>query len=755
MLFAKRYCILSVNPKKEVTMDLKSRYESLCKFTQETFSQTTCSLVEKALHFAAERMEGYSRYDGTPLLDHDVAVAEIVAREIGLGRNSTIASILHDVLRIANKEHPETVDSLSHEIRQEFGDQVLGIIVGLCKISNIKLKISKEQADDFRDMIVSYSEDPRVILIKLADRLEVMRNLSIFPAEKRKKKSWESMNLYAQIAHKLGLYNLKSELEDLALKHLEPKDYEYISRRLEETESERQTFIARFIAPILEKIDQQGIKYHVKSRTKSIYSIWNKMRKQNVDFDGVYDIFALRIIIDCEPEREKQYCWTIYSIVSDFYTPNPKRMRDWITIPKKNGYESLHTTVSAGEGRWVEIQIRTERMDAVAERGIAAHWRYKGVQQGGQTSEQWLSRLREALEETTHSLTQRFDATPASGEIFVFTPNGDIRKLPEGATVLDFAFDIHTSLGSTCTGGKVNNRAVPIREVLRNGDIVEVMTQKNQTPKADWLSFCVTSKARSRIKSFIREEQLKHARIGREELERKLKNWKIQLPIDEVVAYLCRHFKVRTGREMHSMIAEQKVEMSQIKDILQSWISGEADAERRAAAAEAERKKEELQSANYTPSRSSDALVIDEKINNIEYKLAKCCNPIKGDDIFGFVTISSGITIHRTDCPNAARLRENYPYRVMEARWRSNADGSFRATINIVAQDVAGIANHITEVITKELKLNMRTFNFSSRGDGTAVGSVSVEVPSAAVVDMLSHSIMRIKGVQRAYRVNN
>ena len=593
-------------------MDLKLRYESLWRYSQETFSQTTCDLVEKALSFAAERMEGYLRYDGSPMLDHDVAVAEIVAREIGLGRNSTVAAILHDVLRIANAEHPERVEALSREIHKEFGDQVLGIIVGLCKISNIKLKISKEQADNFRDMIVSYSEDPRVILIKLADRLEVMRNLSIFPPEKRKKKSWESMNLYAQIAHKLGLYNLKSELEDLALKYLEPKDYEYITRRLEETESERQTFIARFIAPILEKVDQQGIKYHVKSRTKSIYSIWNKMRKQNVDFDGVYDIFALRIIIDCEPEREKQYCWTIYSIVSDFYTPNPKRMRDWITIPKKNGYESLHTTVSAGEGRWVEIQLRTERMDAVAERGIAAHWRYKGVQQGGQTSEQWLSRLWEALEETTHSLTQRFDATPASGEIFVFTPNGDIRKLPEGATVLDFAFDIHTSLGSTCTGGKVNNRAGPIREVLRNGDIVEVMTQKNQTPKADWLSFCVTSKARGRIKSFIREEQLKHARIGREELERKLKIWKIQLPIDEGVAYLCRYFKVRTGREMHSMIAEQKVEMSQIKDILQSWISGEADAERRAAAAEAERKKEEGKMLNATPSRSSDALLIDE-----------------------------------------------------------------------------------------------------------------------------------------------
>ena len=733
-----------------------ARYNKLRESVSKSFSTHSATLVDEALCYAAESLASELRYDGRPMLDHGAALARIVLTEIGLGRNSVIASILHDVVRLKHKAlSSEEFLLFTRELQTRFGDEVVGITVGLANISDLKLKDSKEQVENFRDLIVSYSEDPRVILIKLADRLEVMRNLDIFPPEKRRKKSWESMNLYAQIAHKLGLYNLKSELEDLALKYLEPKDYDYIARRLEETESERQTFIARFIAPILEKVDQQGIKYHLKSRTKSIYSIWNKMRKQNVDFDGVYDIFALRIIIECEPEREKQYCWTIYSIVSDCYTPNPERMRDWITIPKKNGYESLHTTVSAGEGRWVEIQIRTERMDAVAERGIAAHWRYKGVQQGAQTSEQWLSRLREALEETTHSLTQRFDATPTSGEIFVFTPNGDIRKLPEGATVLDFAFDIHTSLGSTCTGGRVNNRAVPIREVLRNGDIVEVMTQKNQTPKADWLSFCVTSKARGRIKSFIREEQMKHARIGREELERKLKNWKIQVPIDEVVAYLCRHFKVRTGREMHSMIAEQKIEMGQIKDILQSWISGEADAERRAAAAEAERKKEEEKSSNSAPTRSSDALVIDEKINNIEYKMAKCCNPIKGDDIFGFVTISSGITIHRADCPNAARLKENYPYRVMEARWRGNADGSFRATINIVAHDVAGVANHITEVITRELKLNMRTFNFSSRGDGTAVGSVSVEVPSAAVVDMLIHSIMRVKGVQRAYRVNN
>jgi GTP pyrophosphokinase len=740
-------------------MDVLQKYGSLSRFIAESYSPTTQELVDKALLYAHTQMQGYARYDGTPLLDHDVAVAEIVARELGLGRNSTVAAILHDIIRIANKERPESVEPLSREIREQFGEPVLGIIVGLCKISNIKLKVSKEQADDFRDMLVSYSEDPRVILIKLADRLEVMRSLRIFPVAKHRKKSWESMNLYAPIAHKLGLYALKSELEDLALKWLEPKDYEYITRRLEETESERQTFIARFLVPIEEKLKSvAGLNYHIKSRTKSIYSIWNKMRKQNVPFEGVYDIFALRIIIDCPREMEKQFCWTAYSVIGDCYTPNPKRMRDWVTIPKSNGYESLHTTVSAGGGRWVEIQIRTERMDAVAERGIAAHWRYKGVNQGAQTSEQWLSRLREALEETTHSLTQRFDAKPSTSEIFVFTPNGDIRKLPEGATVLDFAFDIHTNLGATCTGAKVNNRAVPIREVLHNGDIVEVMTQKNQTPKSDWLSFCVTSKARGRIKSWLRNEQMKHARIGREELERKLKNWKITVPIDEAVAYLGKVLKVRTGREVYSMIALQKIDFISIKEILQQWISGEAEEQRRVAAAEAERKKEESKAAqadDAPAARRSDALVIDEKINNIEYKLAKCCNPIKGDDIFGFVTISSGITIHRSDCPNAARLKEQYPYRVMEARWRGNADGAFRATIAIVAADMAGIGNQITEVVTRELKLNIRTLNLAARGDGTMRGTISVEVPSTSIVDLLIHSIMRIRGVQRAYRVNN
>ena len=720
----------------------------------ESFSETTQQLVAAALDFASKWLGGRTRYDGTPLLNHSLAVADIVITEIGLGRNSTLASILHDVVRIAYKElSEEEFSTLVDRISSDFGKEVAGITLGLNNISTLKVKTSKEQASNFRELIVAYSEDPRVILIKLADRLEVMRSLAIFPKEKHRKKAWESMNLYAQIAHKLGLYNIKSELEDIALKYLEPQDYAHIHQKLSESEAERLAFIARFLEPITERLDKLGVRYHIKSRTKSIFSIWNKMRKQQVPFEGVYDIFALRIIIDCEKEEEKRLCWTVYSVVSDCYRPNPERMRDWISIPKSNGYESLHTTVSAGDGRWVEIQIRTERMDAVAERGIAAHWRYKGVNQGAQTSEMWLSRLRELLEEKGGSIAERFDAKPATKELFVFTPNGDIRKLPEGATILDFAFDIHTNLGATCSGGRVNGRAVSIREPLRNGDIVEIMTQKNQTPKADWLNVVVTAKARSRIKAYLREEQLKNARIGREELERKIKNWKVEATIDEAVAYLCKYFKLKTGTELYALIATQKIEIGSLKEILNHWLSGAADEERRQAAAEQEAEKLRAAERKEAAPARSDALVIDEGINRIEYKLAKCCNPIKGDEVFGFITVGTGITIHRTDCPNARRLKENFPYRVIEARWRESVDGAFRVTIAIVAKSEPGIANQITEIVSRELHLNIRTMTLNSRGDGTALGTISVEVPSVGVVDTLIHSICRIKGVQRAYRV--
>ena len=731
------------------------RYSKLRDKVAQMFSQVTQQMVDKAIVYADSNLSELKRYDSTPMLDHAVGVAYIVATEVGLGRNSTVSAIIHDVIRLAAKSgDSERLEQLLTECKELFGEEVVGIVSGLANISELQFNTHKEQASSFRDMIVAYSEDPRVILIKLADRLEVMRSIAIFPEAKRKKKSWESMNLYAQIAHKLGLYNIKSELEDLALSQLEPEAYKHIVDKLAESEQERMAFIELFLEPIRKAMDNAGINYHIKSRTKSVYSIWNKMRKQQVPFEGVYDIFALRVIIDCPKEQEKAQCWLVYSIVSDFYTPNTDRMRDWITIPKSNGYESLHTTVSAGDGKWVEIQIRTERMDDVAELGIAAHWRYKGVNQGAQTSEQWLQRLRELMDETKEDIAERFDAKPASGEIFVFTPNGDIRKLPEGATVLDFAFDIHTNLGSTCSGGKVNGRAVPIREQLKNGDIVEIMTQKNQQPKADWLNFVVTTKARQRIKAFIREEQAKNAKLGREELERKLKNWKLTAKsIDEVVAYLCKYYKQRTGTALYELIATEKVDLSTVKEVISRWLSGEADEERRAAEAAAERARRESQQP--TKQTSSDALIIDEDINNIVYKLAKCCNPIKGDDIFGFVTINTGITIHRCDCPNAKHIRKNYPYRIMEAKWREQAQGSFRVTIAITINDTAGVVNQITEVVSRDLKLNIRTINLSSRGDGTGVGTISVEVPSTSVVDMLLHAIMRIKGVQRAVRVNN
>ena len=678
-----------------------------------------------------------TRHDGTPLVTHSINTAMIVIREVGLGRNSTISTLLHDVVRL------QLVDV--YKIGNRFGEQCVGILQGLCNISDVDPKVANDQVDNFRELIVSYSTDPRVILIKLADRLEVMRILDIFPEQKRKKKSWESLNLYAQIAHKLGLYSIKSELEDIALKYLEPADYAYIEKRIAETAAEREQFIRGFVRPIEEKMRAQGIRYHLKSRTKSIYSIWRKMKRMRIGFDEVYDLFAIRIIIDCPREQEKAQCWSIYSIVTDFYTPNPDRMRDWISIPKSNGYESLHTTVVTDTGRWVEIQIRSERMDEIAERGVAAHWRYKGVKGGGLGTEQWFSKLREIMETTqTQSLAEKFDAKLSSGEVFVFTPNGDLRKLSEGATVLDFAFDIHSGLGMTCVGGKVNHRNVSLREVLHNGDIVEILTSKQQKPKADWLNIVTTAKARSRIKAYMREQQAQAASLGREELERKIKNWKLPVTMDDAVMVLCKYYKLKTGTELYGQIAQQKIVLADIKEVLTRYLSDSLD----------ERPVREVPVTKVSV-ESDDALIIDESLSNIEYKLAKCCNPIFGDEIFGFTTVSGGITIHRQDCPNAQRLKERYPYRVLPARWQAEgAKGAFRAAIRIQADDLTGLVNKIAEVINRDLKINIRSMSLNSSG-GTLSGLINIEVTSTQVVDAVIYSLMRIKGVQKVFRVNN
>ena len=713
--------------------------EPFLQLSQEYFSEASHQLVKAALRVAVEKLDGMTRYDGTPLVLHSVGTATIVMCEIGLGRNSVISTLLHDVVRL------ELMDL--NRIGRHYGEQCIGILKGLCNISDVDTKAAEDQVDNFRELIVSYSSDPRVILIKLADRLEVMRSLDMFPEEKRQKKSWESLNLYAQIAHKLGLYSIKSELEDISLKYLESEDYNYIRRRLEDTAAESEVFIKGFVRPIEEKMRQQKFKYHLKSRTKSIYSIWRKMKRMHIGFDEVYDLFAIRIVIDCPREQEKAFCWAVYSIVTDFYTPNPDRMRDWISIPKSNGYESLHTTVVTPEGRWVEIQIRTERMDEVAERGVAAHWRYKGVKGDGMGTEEWFSRIRELIEATENQpRADKFNVKLSSGEIFVFTPNGDLRKLNEGATVLDFAFDIHSNLGASCTGGKVNHRNVSFKEQLKNGDIVEILTSKSQKPKADWLNIVTTSKARNKIKAYLREEQAKAASLGREELERKLKNWKLPVTIDDAVTMLCKYYKLKTGTELYGQIAQQKIVIGDIKEILTRLLSNDLPEEERPVKTSVSAKP--LGGAD-------DALVIDESLSNIEYKLAKCCNPIYGDEVFGFTTINSGITIHRHDCPNALRLREKYPYRILPARWQKEVvPGSFRATVRVQADDVPGLVNKIAEVINRDLKINIRSMSLNSAG-GILSGLINIEVTSTQVVDTVVYKLMKLKGVQKVYRVNN
>ncbi len=726
----------------ELRMNL---YRDFLTYIRTSFSDASCADIRRALHVAVRALAGRTRYDGTPLVFHSVRTARIVAEEIGLGRNSVVAALLHDVARLGLLA--------PQEIGRSYGEACETIVRGLNNISEVDPKTSTLQADNFRELIVTYSTDPRVILIKMADRLEVMRSLAMFPELKRNKKSWETLNLYSQLAHKLGLYAVKSEMEDLSLKYLEPKEYEQIVRKLSEGDAARQAFIAEFVRPIRERLDALGLHYKLKSRTKSVYSIWRKMRKQRVPFEEVYDLFAIRIILECAPEEEKMQCWSVYSVVTDFYTPNPDRMRDWISIPKSNGYESLHTTVVTSDGRWVEVQIRTRRMDEVAERGVAAHWRYKGVGGGGLGSEQWLARLREIVETTsaTESIAERFDLALSSREVFVFTPTGDLRKLPEGATLLDFAFDIHSNLGASCTGGKVNGRNVSIRERLRNGDVVEIATSKSQRAKAGWLEIVVTSKAKTKIRQILREDEARSAQLGREELERKLKNWKLPLTLEEAGTALSKHFRIKSGFEVYALIAEQRVSAAEVKEVLTACVEGvvppaEGDRQRRTKSGEA---------GEATGSgRDDNCLVIDETLRNVEYKLARCCNPIHGDPVFGFVTIHSGITVHRTDCPNAVRLREQYPYRILSARWReTTASGAFRATIRVQGDDVPGLAGRITDLVSQELKLNIRAIAFGSQR-GVVEGQLSIEVKNAQAVDMVIHKLKKIKGITRAFRVN-
>ena len=716
--------------------------EDFSRMLSRHFSFEQRIMIEDALSLACQRLKGLTRWDGQPFVNHAINVAIIACDTIGLGRSSICAALLHDTVRLGL--------CTPDEIEQRFTPKCTALIAGLCNISEIDTKISDTQRDSFKELILSYANDPRVILIKLADRLEVMRVLDIFPKEKRAKKAWETLNIYSPIAHKLGLYTIKSEMEDLALRQLHPQDWSLISQHIEKTVTQRESFINEFVAPIRKKMDMAGIQYSVKGRTKSIYSIWRKMKKNKIGIEEVYDLFAVRFVIKCAREDEKKLCWQTYSIVTDFNTPNPERLRDWISIPKSNGYESLHTTVITNQGRWVEVQIRTERMDNIAEHGVAAHWRYKGVSGGAIGSEEWLAQVRQLIENGIKELTS--DDAPSLGfsskEIFVFTPNGDLRKLSENATILDFAYDIHSELGNSCTGAKVNHRTVSIKHKLHNGDIIEILTSKNQRPKSDWLHIVTSSKAKTRIKTFLKEEQAKRAYIGREEIERKIKNWKLDITFDEAVSTLLKFYKIKNALDLYTKVADEEIETSTIKEILTDSLNVQDNQPN------GEQYNNIKENRDASSSANDDCLVIDKNLSGIEYKLGRCCNPILGDSIFGFVTIASGITIHRTDCPNASRLKTQYPYRVIDARWKEENDsGRFRATLNIQARNTFGLVNKITEVLNKELKINIGAININEQDSQTIKGTITIEVASIGVLDAAIYKLLKIKDIERVSRL--
>lgn len=667
---------------------------------------------------------------------HLVNVAQICLNEIGLGATSATAALLHETI--------ERKWLTPVEIEKRFGQAVASILMNFTQISGLDPKDPKTQAELFRQMLISLSSDARVILIKLADRLDTMRSLSKVQAELRIKRAWETFHLYAPLAHRLGLYRLKSEMEDLAMKYIYPKEYKYIIKRLQETTASRNRFLQSFMSPIEEELRKRGFLFTIKGRTKSVYSIFRKMQNQEVDFDEVHDIFAIRIILDSKPENEKSDCWQVYSIITDKYTPNTERLRDWISVPKSNGYESLHTTVLGPENKWIEVQIRSVRMDEIAEKGLAAHWKYKGIRQE-QGIDEWVARVREMLESPDTSpedKVEQFQMNLTSSDIYVFTPKGDIRKLPAKSTVLDFAFDIHTEVGSQCVGAIVNGKNTTIKQELQNGDVVEILTSKKQKPKKDWLSFVITSKAKSRIKQQLRDIENREIQEGRELLLRRLKNWKID-DVEEALRKVNKHLKLKKPTDIFILIAQGKVDLSAIKTLLTAEEEKPAVGE---TIPKPETEKPETK-------ESSDYLVIDEKLVNIDYKLAKCCNPIFGDDIFGFVTVNEGIKIHRTTCPNAGQLNQRWPYRVVNARWKgSSKAGAFQTTVKITGVDEIGILNRISEVISKDLRVNMRNLNVSSR-DGLFEAQIQLYVEDTKHLEMLLYRLSRVQGVNKAIRM--
>ena len=727
----------NLNEEQEKKLILRE-YRALLRSLKPKLKPGDKELLRRAFEMAADAHKTMRRKSGEPYILHPLAVARIGIEEIGLGVRSTICALLHDTV--------EDTDITLEDIEREFGSEIARIVDGLTKISNVIDVNASQQAENFKKILLTLTDDPRVILIKLSDRLHNMRTLDSMKREKQLKIASETVYVYGPLAHRMGLYNIKTEMEDLSMKYLEPEAYREIARKLAETKRERSRYINEFIRPIREKLEKINFEFEIYGRHKSIHSIWNKMKKKGVSFEEVYDLFAIRVILDTTQDKEKEACWKVYSIITDEYTPSPERLRDWLSNPKSNGYEALHTTVMGPQGKWVEVQVRTKRMNEIAEKGLAAHWKYKEGTNDESRFDKWFQQIREVLNNPDNDsidFLQDFKTSFLAEEIYVYTPKGDVKMLPVGSTALDFAFSIHSAVGSQCIGAKVNHKLVPISHKLRSGDQVEIITSAKQKPSEDWINIVVTAKAKSKIKDALKEEKRKVADEGKYTLQRKVEGMGTafnQHNVDVLTAF----YKLQSPLDLYYQISIKALDLKELKDF---QVLGDKLEPPKPVKPVLEHKPEQTT----LPKKDAELIIFGESSDKIVYTLANCCKPIPGDDVFGFVTTGKGLTIHRTNCPNATKLLSNYGHRVVKTKWARNKEISFLTGLKIVGIDDVGVIHKITNLISGEMKININAMTIEAR-DGLFYGNVKVYVHDKDELDDLVERLKRLPGIETVDR---
>ena len=722
--------------------EILRHYRALLRALKTKLKAGDKEMIRTAFEMAVDAHKTMRRKSGEPYILHPLAVAMICVEEIGLGVRSTICALLHDTV--------EDTDISLEDIQREFGSEIAKIVDGLTKISNVLDTNTSQQAENFKKILLTLTDDPRVILIKLSDRLHNMRTLDSMKREKQLKISSETVYVYAPLAHRMGLYNIKTEMEDLAMKYMEPDSYKYLAQKLNDTKRERSRYINDFIRPINEKLEQGNFDFEIYGRPKSIHSIWNKMKKKGVAFEEVYDLFAIRVILNSPPEKEKEDCWKVYSMITDEYTPSPERLRDWLSNPKNNGYEALHTTVMGPQGKWVEVQIRTKRMNDIAEKGLAAHWKYKEGTNEENRFDNWFHQIREVLaNQDTNSIDflQDFKVSFLAEEIYVYTPKGDVKMLPIGASALDFAFAVHSAVGVKCIGAKVNHKLVPIGHKLRSGDQIEIITSAKQKPNSEWLNFVVTTKAKSKIKDSLKEEKRTIAEDGKYILQRKLDGIGAAMSYSNMEE-LANYYKISSPLDLLYEIAVKKIDLKELKEFT---VAGEKLIAPKILKPVHEEKIEHEHISKSHQKKEAELIIFGESSDKIMYTLANCCKPIPGDDVFGFITQGEGLKIHRTNCPNAARLLSNYGHRVVKTKWVKNKEISFLTGIKIIGLDDVGVINKITNLISGELKININALTIEAK-DGLFEGNIKVYVHDKDELEELVEQVKKLPGIESVDR---